>query len=159
MENIQASFLLLSPPAVPGCYFPFTGNGGKPNLAIFHASGVYKAARILNLNSIKIGFHLISGIINSRAPPRRGEVAVLLWHRRDGVHWDAPKGKLRQALNPAQKYRTLHTFPATGKRDLYFFSLSLAYSETQRQGQTLDSSTSCHKNPFSPSNIYSPCHK
>lgn len=80
-ENIQALLFLPSPPAQsPGSYFPSTGNGGKPNLTVFHACGVYKAAGILNLNSIKIGFHLISGIINSWAgtPQRHWEVTVLL---------------------------------------------------------------------------------
>lgn len=81
-ENIQALLFLPSPPArSPGSYFPSTGNGGKANPAVFHACGVYKAARILNLNSIKIGFHLISGVINSwaGAAQRHWGVTVLLW--------------------------------------------------------------------------------
>lgn len=159
IETIQALFFLLSPPAQsPGSCFPSTGNGGKPNLTVFHACGVYKAARILNLDSIKIGFHLISGIINSwAAPPQRHwEVTELLWQEEgQGSLGMLQEGKLRQALNPVQKYRIFDTFPATGKGDFYFFSLSLAYNETQRQRQTLDSSPSCLQNPFSASNIYS----
>lgn len=85
---------------------------------------------------------------------------MLLWQEEGwGSLGMLQKGKLRQALNPLQKYRIFDTFPAAGKGGFYLFSLSLAYNETQRQGQTLDSSPSCLHHPFSPSNVYSPCNK
>lgn len=119
IENIPALFFLLSPPVQsPDSYFPSTGNGGKPNLTVFHACGVYKAARILNLNSIKIGFHLISGIINSwaSAPQRTGKSMCSSGKSGDGVHWGCSReGKLRQALNSMKNTEYLILFQQQAK--------------------------------------------
>lgn len=85
---------------------------------------------------------------------------MLLWQEQgQGSLGMLLRGEAQTSFKFYKKYRIFDTFPARGKGDFYSFSLSLAYNETQRQGQTLDSSPSRLKNPFSPSNIYSPCNK